>query len=326
MAGTSGVEIYVGGKKVKYTPTSVDILKIKYYPDNPRVNNILTGYEKEPTQEDIQRELWRLESTKDLYQDIKLNGGLIEPILIKDSFVLEGNSRLCSYRKLYEDTKSDQWRYIPAIDLPSEVTDKQIFQLLGTYHVRGKAKWRTFEKASYVARMKNQFNTKEEDIANELGLTKAEVEQMILSYNAMIKHKVHNLEKFSYFMEFYKNKGLKKIVSEDPSMEKKFVDMVKNDHIPRAEDVRSLPAIFNNKKAKSSMEKENNFVTAKKIACKQNPENESAFLKQLKTMTERLKEAEIPTLKKELKDAPKRVIVQRFIKEVDRFRKNLKLE
>ena len=42
------IEIVLGGEKVPYQPIKVDILKLKYYLENPRVQYILSDYKYLP--------------------------------------------------------------------------------------------------------------------------------------------------------------------------------------------------------------------------------------------------------------------------------------
>ena len=51
---------------------------------------------REPDQEDIYSELLEQEHVRELKEDIRLNGGLIDPLIVRDGTleVLEGNSRL----------------------------------------------------------------------------------------------------------------------------------------------------------------------------------------------------------------------------------------
>ncbi len=73
------------------------------------------------TQKDIEKEMWGVDSTKKLFRDIKRNEGLLEEIIVKDNLVIEGNTRLCAYRKLYADANRNndsegmgKWRKIRA--------------------------------------------------------------------------------------------------------------------------------------------------------------------------------------------------------------------
>ena len=80
------------------------VMTLKYFSENPRIYFAIDVDESEPTQEEIQEKLIKMDHVKELVQDIKLNGDLIDPIIVKDgSFeVLEGNSRLAAYRELYK--------------------------------------------------------------------------------------------------------------------------------------------------------------------------------------------------------------------------------
>ena len=323
------IEIVLGGEKVVYQPIKVDILKLKYYLENPRVQYILSGY-NQPTQDEVEKELWGLNSTKDLFQDIQSNKGVIDPIIIKGNIVLEGNSRLCACRKLHRDAKTNEekeyWRFISAIQLPDDVTDKQIFQLLGTYHIKGKAQWRTFEKAGYIWKMKNEFQMSIKEISKDIGISEAEIEQSLNSYTTMKKENVKDIEKFSYFAEFYKNRGIKKIRDQNPSIVKEFSTWVKDDRIPRAEAVRELPRILEDKKAKKLFKEGGKFEACKEVAFGRNPEHESSFLKLLTRVTKELRRVPIAKLRNEARQEEAKLnIIKRFIEEVKTFEGNLKL-
>src|ERR1700719_913271 len=77
--------------------------KLRFYPDNPRIYSLLRHNENhEVTQDEIEAQLLEMEHVKVLKEDIKRNGGLIEPVIVRDGTfeVLEGNSRLAAYRFL----------------------------------------------------------------------------------------------------------------------------------------------------------------------------------------------------------------------------------
>src|SRR5262249_48545141 len=58
---------------------------------------------------EIYEELLEQEHVRELKDDIKLNGGLIDPLIVKDNTfeVLEGNSRLAACRWLYKNDKDN---------------------------------------------------------------------------------------------------------------------------------------------------------------------------------------------------------------------------
>src|SRR6266853_1220958 len=92
-----------------------------------------------PDQETICRELQKLEHVRELQDDIVANGGLMDPLIVRDGdlVVLEGNSRLAAYRFLYKKDPV-KWAKVRCTVLPKDIDEKLVFALLGQYHVKGK--------------------------------------------------------------------------------------------------------------------------------------------------------------------------------------------
>ena len=82
-------------------------IDLKFYPENPRVYSILNIDSAEPSQDDIEDYMCSQDHVKQLKESIKSNGGLIDPIIVRDRdfVVLEGNSRLAAYRILTGKTQ-----------------------------------------------------------------------------------------------------------------------------------------------------------------------------------------------------------------------------
>ncbi len=93
------------------------------------------------------------EHVKELKESIKSNGGLIDPIIVRDGdfVVLEGNSRLAAYRILYK-TDPIKWAKIKVTLLPKDIPESAVFTLLGQYHIVGKDPWDPYEQAGYLYR------------------------------------------------------------------------------------------------------------------------------------------------------------------------------
>lgn len=68
--------------------------------------------------------------------------------------VLEGNSRLAAYRLLAAKDPI-KWQKVRVCILPEEITDGDIFTLLGQYHLVGRKDWSVFEQAAYLYRQKS---------------------------------------------------------------------------------------------------------------------------------------------------------------------------
>jgi hypothetical protein len=131
---------------------------LQFYPENPRIFSILSG-EEEVSQADIQERLGRMDHVKTLLQSIKANGGLTDPLLVRDGdlVVLEGNSRLAAYRLL---AKGDAiaWGMVKVKLLPADVNEGLVFALLGEYHIVGRKDWAPYEQAGYLWRRQHNHN------------------------------------------------------------------------------------------------------------------------------------------------------------------------
>src|SRR5262249_50674113 len=141
-ATAPGNTILIRGEEIPVTDKTLEQAKLRFYPENPRVYSVLHSDGEAPSQDEIQQRLLQMEHVKQLIQDIRLNGGLIEPLIVRDGTleVLEGNSRLAAYRSL---AKSDpvKWGYVKCTVLPHSIDESLVFALLGQFHIKGKKDW-----------------------------------------------------------------------------------------------------------------------------------------------------------------------------------------
>src|SRR5581483_2426214 len=178
-----------------------------------------------------------------LVPSIRNNGGLIEPILVRGKVVLEGNSRLAAYRVLSQ-SDPDKWKYIRAKLLPEDVTDSQVFSLLGEYHMVGKKDWLPYEQAGYLYRRFKHHEISTDALATEVGLTKRKVEHLVSVYQYMIAHEERSSDKWSYYDELFKGRTFKEASQLYPKFYEIVTDKIKSGEISRAVDLRDeLPKI-----------------------------------------------------------------------------------
>ena len=120
-----------------------------------------------PGEEEIQQQLLNMEHVKELIQDIRRNGGLLDPIIVREGTleVLEGNSRLAAYRALAKDDPV-KWAFIKCTVLPPDIEESLVFGLLGQYHIKGRKDWAPFEQAGFLYR---QFRKSQARRANASG-------------------------------------------------------------------------------------------------------------------------------------------------------------
>ncbi len=321
--------IVVDSKEISTQIREISIFDLTFWTENPRIDSIIK--ERFPlgnaTENDIEQSLWELDSVKELYQDIKLNGGLIDEILVKGTIVLEGNSRLCAYRNLYKRAvnheEREKWSRIRARVIPDETSNETIFTILGTWHIKGKSEWKTFEKASYIYKMNNVYGKTTKEIANMVKHSETEVKNMIETYTLM-KNKgiaeTSEQRKFSAIYEIVKNRELKRIKEEDPSIFDKCIDAVKDNKFERAEAVRDLPKIINDKKAKKAFfEEEESFLDALDIAKARHPEHEDSFYSQVRKVVNILKSCPAKRIEEIKLDSNKKYIIKSLYTEAGKL-------
>jgi len=237
--------ILLRGQQIEVFSCEVPHAELLFYPENPRIYSIIRAEEDaDPSQEDIFRVLSRSEHVREiLVPSIRNNGGLIEPILVRGKVVLEGNSRLAAYRVLSQ-SDPDKWKYIRAKLLPEDVTDSQVFSLLGEYHMVGKKDWLPYEQAGYLYRRFKHHEISTDALATEVGLTKRKVEHLVSVYQYMIAHEERSSDKWSYYDELLKGRTFKEASQLYPKFYEIVTDKIKSGEISRAVDLRDeLPKI-----------------------------------------------------------------------------------
>jgi hypothetical protein len=217
----------------------INHLNLKYYKDNPRIYSVIRPDEKDPEEAEIEHRLQSMEHVKALLQDIKANGGLFDPIIVREGTweVLEGNSRLAAYRKLY-NSDPIRWGEMDCVLLPQNIKESQVFALLGQYHIIGKKDWAPFEQAGFLYRRNVVHKIPTEQIAIELGLKKGEIKILVQTYKFMVEHKDTNVNRWSYYYEFIKSRKLSSLRKSIPSFDRLIVSKIKKGEIEKAIDVR----------------------------------------------------------------------------------------
>lgn len=230
---------------VEAVETDISIVDLQYYPENPRINSIIESeFGDNPTQEQIEQKMQSLDHVKELKNSIRVNGGLIEPIFVKDSVVLEGNSRLAAYRLLVHEDPI-KWSSIRAVLLPSSVTADQIFSLLGTMHIIGKTPWSPFEQAAYLRKRITTSRKKIDAIADELGLTRSAAHKYIATYDLMEQNDDLVRDKWSYYHEFVKNGAIQRADENYPllAIKETILERIKDGKFTDARELRKVGKI-----------------------------------------------------------------------------------
>lgn len=236
-------KITIGKKEYEVTETQLNQCELLFYEDNPRVYSILRANGGTPTQKEIEEKMTSMDHVKQLRLSIEQNGGLIDPLIVvkqgSDLVVLEGNSRLAAYRLLAEKDPV-KWQKVRAQILPEEITENDIFTLLGQYHLVGRKDWRVFEQAAYLYRQKKASNLENDILAKNVGLTEGKVKSYLEVYEFMLEHNDLKPDRWSYYEEYLKSRGIKKYRGTSSKIDEVFVQQVKTGTIKQAMDVRTV--------------------------------------------------------------------------------------
>lgn len=129
--------IVIGKEKIPIKIKEINHNDLLFYPENPRVYNVLISENGEqPSQDEIEKYMCSLDHVKQLKLSIEANGGLIDPLIVRDGdyVVFEGNSRLAAYKLLAEQDPA-KWALVKCKVLPRDVKDETVFKLLGNYEL-----------------------------------------------------------------------------------------------------------------------------------------------------------------------------------------------
>ena len=231
---------------------------LKFYTENPRVYSVLNINGAEPTQDEIEDHMCNLEHVKQLKVSIESNGGLIDPLIVRDGdyTVLEGNSRLAAYRLLCRGD-AIKWGKVKCKLLPSDIDDSAIFALLGQYHIIGRKDWDPFEQANYLYRRHRQTRLPIEYMAQELGISKQKANNMINVIKFMIENDDLDKKHWSYYEEYLKNAGIKKYRETNADIDETIANAIKSGEVVDSKDMRKLGEIakIGDKQSKKVMQK-----------------------------------------------------------------------
>lgn len=228
-------EFLIRGKRIPVITKEVPQHELKFYLENPRLYSMVRGNGDEPTEAEIEERLLQMEHVKQLVQSIQFNGGLIDPVIVRggDMVVLEGNSRLAAYRCL---AKKDalKWGRLKAKILPTDISDSDIFALLGEYHIHGKTNWAPFEQAGYLYRRHKNQNVPIDVLSKEINLPKSQINHLIAVRDFMLKHDEHEINRWSYYDEYLKNRKIANARTDYPELDELVVKKIRSGEIPTA--------------------------------------------------------------------------------------------
>lgn len=165
--------------------------------------------------------------------------------------LLEGNSRLAAYRIL---AKNDplKWSRVLVQILPEDISDSDIFTLLGTFHLNPKKDWSKFEQAAYIYRQKKELGCSDSALGKQVGISAITVKKYCEIYGLMVEHNDTHQSHWNMYEQYVQNKGIKQYRNTYPEMDSFFAKQVKTGGIVRAQDVRDILGKIASDEGKSS--------------------------------------------------------------------------
>jgi hypothetical protein len=332
--------INLDGKPTDVVRQSIPLNKIILDVQNPRIQYYLdTRLHDEVNQDKIKFALAEgNEQYPRLKEHIERNGGIYNPIWVtpKDDYflVIEGNTRAYIYEELSEKyVHDDRWKTIDSYTLPEKVEKHKINFIRLEAHLFGQTPWDAYEKARELYRLHTEEDyslkrleqlTKMSafDIRNNIQAFKDMEEQYLTKYDSPIERL-----KFSYFVEFRKNKELKKLVKDGKLILVDFCEWVGQGKFGRGEDVRKLSLVLKDDEARQALI-EDDFQAALDQLEQKNPSAKSKLFEKIEDVISGLENmhfSEYDEIKRGLQPAKveslKRLyeVVSNFLKSIGNF-------
>jgi hypothetical protein len=258
------LEIPINGKLQKIGIRFIDINKLVLDQNNPRISFFKDNQPKENlNNEDVVFALTqkRPDAFRKLKDSIDNNKGIISPIwlepLAEDKFrVIEGNSRVVVYFQLREDQPYEKsWKTIMSYILPDKISREEINFVRLLAHLRGTNEWDAYEKAKYLFKLWKEEGWSIKRLEKQTKLSEKEIENSIKAYEIMEEQYLpkhlddpNETSKFSYFVEYVRDKKLQNVLEKNSYNVNDFIKWVSEDNmIPTGQDVRKLKDIIENK-------------------------------------------------------------------------------
>ncbi|MBT7896669.1 MAG: hypothetical protein HN564_06690, partial [Flavobacteriales bacterium] len=196
-----------------------------------------------------------------LKNSIKANGTLINRVLLgkydERYRVIEGNTRLAIYNELYQETKDNRWKSIPA-EIDNNIDEIGEHKIRLQAHLVGVREWSPFAKGKYLYELVNENKMTLDEVAGICGDQRNKISLLIKAYEDFKEYYMPmakddmNPQRFSAFVEIQNPRRKQLLINQKFSMD----DFAQwnNPHnlkITKNEHVRKLDQILSNPEAKS---------------------------------------------------------------------------
>lgn len=281
---------------------NVPINELRLDPDNPRIRfQFLHGGRKKPKTAEELLEIVRAQSGYPaLQKQIRKQRGLHDPLIVRhDGRIVEGNTRFAAVSFLAQhDQDKSPWGAVPVMRLPKSVPEVTVQLLMAEYHIAGKTTWRPAAQADEIHRLLDEEGATEEQVMDATRMTSRQVQQHRDAYQFLVQEVIPQIEedgpvdrqavlesKFSHALELMQRRNLKAI-RESADDRKHVAKLIAEDKV-QGKEMRELPALMQNSKAKTVLAKQG-FKAASETLKKADPTVGSQLLSRMQRMTHAL--------------------------------------
>lgn len=327
------MELYAGKRNIKTNFVKLPLKELRFYPANPRISSILLNFKGELTDDTIHRLMdeKQPEATRTLFQQIKKDGIINEPLLVYKNQVLEGNTRLWVARELYQAAKTQEdkkkWVKLPCRIIEDTLTDEEINYLLCNVHIKKKKDWSPFEQACYLARMKNKEKLTLQQISEISTFNVPTIMTYIEVYSEMVKYDTEPGDWNRYY-EAYNNREVREI---HRSGKYNVIETIKKKtsegKMGTAQDSRKLKKIVKSPRAMQMFfGGDVDINRAFTAAVADNPEEGDPLLKRIKELDEDLMHIPLEKITEYQKDKTKTMILKGLTERLNKLCHTLKIK
>jgi hypothetical protein len=298
--------IPIDGRETIIDLEHIELGKLKLDELNPRISFFKDNQVTENlTEEQIIFALTnkKPEAFRKLKDSIHNNKGIVNPIWVEhliggDYKIIEGNTRLVIYQQLkIEEPYEESWKKILSYVLPHEISDEQKNFIRLQSHLRGTTEWDAYEKAKYLYKLWQEDGWSVGRLEKQTKMTEKQIRENIDAYQIMEEQYLpihgddpNEVSKFSYFVEYVKDKILQRLMKKSSRSIKDFCDWVADkEKIPTGQDVRRLRDIIDNEDTENAFTARG-FDAAMQILAFRKPHLVSSFYKDIENVIEGLKD------------------------------------
>ena len=235
-------------------PARHDLVRIHdllFLPDNPRVYAAVRempdfdGLTIDEKQQRIYERLLEEPSVKNLIPEIKRDGGLQDPIIVRwdTRQVIEGNSRLAVYRRLSELSKDGQWTKIRCL-IVTRLTHDQQTRLLGQAHLHGKTDWSSYAKALFCYRWVIEDERDPAALRDISGISVSEIKKNVKVIQLMNENNDDKQSHLSYYDVLVRNRKISSALQNNPILQAKMLSQIKTGEFTAQQLRGRLPVVI----------------------------------------------------------------------------------